>query len=194
MLYLALPPAPPPIIITLTPEQVADNPVTGKTSVAAKLTKASLQNSGMKSATKAQTQVCLAPQLQPPKSDLVSNLLGKMLAASIQQKQEAGICATPQKKKSYLLSFQGQIQKSKPAKGFSPAASQSTENTALAGNISTTKEQHQVTVIDITSPRQMLQRGEPHARLLNGGNPRTSVAPQRTASPMPNAPCPIPDN
>ncbi|AFZ33408.1 Long-chain-fatty-acid--CoA ligase, Butyryl-CoA dehydrogenase (plasmid) [Gloeocapsa sp. PCC 7428] len=33
------------------------------------------------------------------------------------------------------------------------------------------------------NPRQLLQRGTSHASLLNGGNPRTQQAPQRTGSP-----------
>ena len=33
-----------------------------------------------------------------------------------------------------------------------------------------------------SAPRQLLQRREPHASRLNGGNPRTALAPQRTGS------------
>lgn len=123
MLYLALPPTPPPIFITLTPEQVA-NKSDIRQSLAADSTKALLQNS----ATKAQSQVCKSPQLPPHKSDLVNNLLGKMLAAS-NQAREAIVCTTSQKKKSVILSFQAQTQKQKQAKGFLPAADQKTENT-----------------------------------------------------------------
>lgn len=130
MLYLALPPTPPPIFITLTPEQVANKPDTGQTS-AAQLTKALRQNSSRKTATKAQTKVCKSPQLPPHKSDLVNNLLGKMLAAS-NQAREAIVCTTSQKKKSVILSFQAQTQKQKQAKGFLPAADQKTENTTTA--------------------------------------------------------------
>ncbi|MBW4568834.1 MAG: carboxypeptidase regulatory-like domain-containing protein [Tolypothrix carrinoi HA7290-LM1] len=133
MLYLALPPAPPPIFITLTPEQVA-NKSDIRQSLAADPTKASLQNS----ATKAQTKVCRSPQFPPHKSDLVNNLLGKMLAAS-NQAREAVVCTTSQNKKSVILSFQAQTQKQKQAKGFLPAANQKTENTTTAPASSSTE-------------------------------------------------------
>lgn len=126
MLYLALPPTPPPIFITLTPEQVANKSDIEQT-LAAQPTKAPLQNS----TAKAQTKVCRSPRLQPHKSDLVNNLLGKMLAAS-NQAREAVVCTTSQNKKSVILSFQAQTQKQKQAKGFLPAADQKTENTSPA--------------------------------------------------------------
>ncbi|WP_089128616.1 carboxypeptidase-like regulatory domain-containing protein [Tolypothrix sp. NIES-4075] len=126
MLYLALPPTPPPIFITLTPEQVA-NKSDIRQSLAADSTKTSLKNS----ARKAQTKVCSSPQFPPQKSDLVNNLLGKMLAAS-NQAREAVVCTTSQNKKSVILSFQAQTQKQKQAKGFLPAADQKTENTTTA--------------------------------------------------------------
>ncbi|MBW4479023.1 MAG: carboxypeptidase regulatory-like domain-containing protein [Tolypothrix brevis GSE-NOS-MK-07-07A] len=126
MLYLALPPTPPPIFITLTPEQVV-NKSDIKQTLPAEPTKTPLQNSTIKT----QTPVCRSPQLQPQKSDLVNNLLGKMLAAS-NQAREAVVCTTSQNKKSVILSFQAQIEKQKQAKGFSPAASQKIENTSTA--------------------------------------------------------------
>ena len=126
MLYLALPPTPPPIFITLTPEQVANKSDIEQT-LAAQPTKAPLQNS----TAKVQTQVCKSPQIQPHKSDLVNYLLGKMLAAS-NQAREAVVCTTSQNKKLVILSFQAQIEKQKQAKGFSPATSKKTENTSTA--------------------------------------------------------------
>ncbi|MBD2607518.1 carboxypeptidase regulatory-like domain-containing protein [Scytonema hofmannii FACHB-248] len=112
MLYLALPPTPPPIFITLTPEQVAN--------------KSDIEQISAAQPIKAQNPVCRSPQTQ--KSDLVNNLLGKMLAAS-NQATEAVVCTTSQKKKSVIVSFQAQIEQQKQAKDFSPTTSPKTENT-----------------------------------------------------------------
>jgi hypothetical protein len=130
MLYLALPPTPPPIFITLRPEQVAKKSDIEQT-FAVQATKSYLQNS----ATKAQVQVCRSPQNQPHKSNLVNNLLGKMLAAS-HQATEAVVCTKSQNKKSVVLNFQAQTQKQKQAKGFLAVASQTTENTSTAPALS----------------------------------------------------------
>ncbi|MCV3212599.1 carboxypeptidase regulatory-like domain-containing protein [Plectonema radiosum NIES-515] len=130
MLYLALPPTPPPIFITLRPEQVANKSDIEQT-FAVQATKSYLQNS----TAKVQKQVCKSPQNQPQKSDLVNNLLGKMLAAS-NQATEAVVCTKSQNKKSVVLNFQAQNQKQKQAKGFLAVASQTTENTSTAPALS----------------------------------------------------------
>jgi hypothetical protein len=117
MLYLPLPPTPPPIFITLTPEQVAN--------------KSDIEQISAAQPTKAQNPVCRSPQIQPQKSDLVNKLLGKILAAS-NQATEAVVCTTSQKKKSVIVSFQAQIEKQKQAKDFSPTTYQKSENTGTA--------------------------------------------------------------
>ena len=85
MLYLALPPTPPPIVSTLTPE-------------------AATQENG-----------CESLQLKSHKSDLVNNLLGKILANSVSTKP----CNTENKQSEII---QTDTQKNKPAKGFAPVA------------------------------------------------------------------------
>ncbi|MBW4568460.1 MAG: hypothetical protein KME31_10625 [Tolypothrix carrinoi HA7290-LM1] len=46
----------------------------------------------------------------------------------------------------------------------------------------------QPTTLQLTTlrVRHLLQRGEPHASRLNGGNLRTALAPQRSGSPTTN--------
>ncbi len=117
MLYLPLPPTPPPIFITLTPEQVVNE--------------SDIEQTFATQPTKTQIKICHSPKIKPQKSELVNNLLGKMLATS-NQAREAVVCTTSQKKKSVILSFQAQIEKQKQAKGFSPTASQKIQNTSTA--------------------------------------------------------------
>jgi Carboxypeptidase regulatory-like domain len=116
MLYLALPPAPPAIAITLPAQQVAGKTLTEEISASSKPTK--INSAG-------QPLVCTSPQA--PKSDLVSNLLGKMLATSASTKGQTLACIS-QKKKSVTLSLQTQLNKTKQVKGFSASTPQNPVN------------------------------------------------------------------
>lgn len=75
MLYLALPPTPPPIIATLAPQEVRSEAMHGSTSPNNQRFKASTQNNG--TANKVEQEACQSATLQ--QSDLVSNLLSKIL-------------------------------------------------------------------------------------------------------------------
>jgi hypothetical protein len=119
MLYL-LPPAPPPIISTLIPQQVTG--ISAK-KTATKLTKASIQNH----TSTTENLVCIKTTHKVVSTDLVGKLLGKMLANSKTEKQ-IDHC-TLKNKKSAILSFPSQIHKQKPAKGFVP--SQKIANTEI---------------------------------------------------------------
>jgi Carboxypeptidase regulatory-like domain len=115
MLYLALPPTPPPILSTLTPQKVA-----GKASVQKK---ALAQNNGTTIAT-AQSKVCPAANTSQ-QSDLVGTILAKVLKNSNPAKTSSTTpvaainCSSSVSKKTAP-------DKQKPAKGFSQASSAKT--------------------------------------------------------------------
>ncbi len=110
MLYLALPPAPAPIVVAIASDRNAGKPLSAKVSSARKPTKSSIPDSGNASTATAHSSECRLSELksQKPNSQkpsLVNSLLGKMLAASTSvkaqnvtcdsQKQKSGIVATP---------------------------------------------------------------------------------------------------
>lgn len=106
MLYLALPPTPPPIVSTLTPQ-------------------AATQDNG-----------CESLQVKSQKSDLVNNLLGKILADSVSTKP----CTTENKQSEII---QTKKQKNKPAKGFATIAPVTTsvkQNSSVTESSSANKQ------------------------------------------------------
>jgi hypothetical protein len=124
MLYLALPPTPPPILSTLTPQEVA-----GKASV----TKKALTQNNDTGIAPAQSKVCSAPQ----QSDLVGNILAKVLKNSNPAKTAsttpvAGINCSPS-----VNEYKTAPDKQKPAKGFSQVSSAKTliSQAATAENV-----------------------------------------------------------
>ena len=126
LFYLALPPVPPAIAITLPPKSVTGRISTGTISAFGKPTKTSTQSNGNNNPA-LQPLACPLPQELTQKSNIVSKLLEKMLATSKQTKGQTIACSS-QKKQSVILSFQTQIHKHKQAKGFSPSVSQSQAN------------------------------------------------------------------
>ncbi len=121
MLYLALPPTPPPILSTLTPQEVA-----GKASVPKK---ALTQNNDTAIAT-AQSKVC-SPANTSQQSDLVGNLLAKVLKNSNPTKTASSTSVTkvncsPSVRNLTVDEYKTRLDKQKPAKGFSQASSTKT--------------------------------------------------------------------
>ncbi|MUH00129.1 Cna B-type [Scytonema sp. UIC 10036] len=115
MLYLALPPVPPPIIITLPPQKTADEtPSTENTLSTTQSTETSSQNSGIASAATAQPLPCKPLQAQPQSSS-IEEMLKKMASS-----QGKTVDCKPQEKKFDVLSLQARLRKQKPAKGFFP--------------------------------------------------------------------------
>lgn len=119
MLYFALPPAPPPIVVTLPP---ANKPSPEKIPSVSKPTKPSIQDSGIASRAKTQLLVCT---YQP--SDQVDNLLKEMSAKS----EGKTINCISQQRKSEILNLRARIQKQKPALGFSLPTSTPIEQNSL---------------------------------------------------------------
>ncbi|GAB1542224.1 hypothetical protein NUACC21_48980 [Scytonema sp. NUACC21] len=149
MLYLALPPIPPPIVITLPPERVAEQPSAEKIPAITKLTKPSIQDSGVTRAATAQPLVCTS--LQPQTSERIDNLIRKISAKS----EETTVNCTSQKKKSAILNLQANLRKQKPAVGFSPVAiaPTSNKNNLPAAESSTLEDQASVsTPLNTPSP------------------------------------------
>ncbi len=116
MLYLALPPTPPPILSTLTPQEVA-----GKASVPKK---ALTQNNDSAIAT-AQSKVCPAANTSQ-ESDLVGNLLAKVLKNSNLAKTASSTPVAKVNCSPSVRTFKTTLDKQKPTKGFSQASSTKT--------------------------------------------------------------------
>jgi hypothetical protein len=109
MLYLALPPTPPPILSTLTPQEVA-----GKASV----TKKPLTQNNDTGIAPAQSKVCSAPQ----QSDLVGNILAKILKNSNPAKTASTTPVAGTNCSPSVNEYKTAPDKQKPAKGFSQAS------------------------------------------------------------------------
>ncbi|PAX53504.1 carboxypeptidase regulatory-like domain-containing protein [Brunnivagina elsteri] len=111
MLYLALPPAPTPIVATIASEQTAGKQLSVKVLGASKPTKSSISDSGNASTATAHSSECrlseLKLQTKSQKPSLVNSLLGKMLAASTSVKAQNVACES-QKQKSGIIVAQGQ--------------------------------------------------------------------------------------
>ncbi|MBF2065335.1 MAG: carboxypeptidase regulatory-like domain-containing protein [Calothrix sp. C42_A2020_038] len=82
MLYLALPPTPPPIFATLAPQEVKSEAMFAKTSPNSARFKASTRNDGTVSVATAQTSSACQSSNISEQSDLVVNLLSKILKNS----------------------------------------------------------------------------------------------------------------
>lgn len=119
MLYLALPSVPPPIVITLPPQDVRSEQSTEKTPAVKKPTKPSIENSGLTSVTTAQSLVCISQQ--PQASDRLGDRLRQVLT-----KSEGKTVNCISQKKSDIFISQAHLRKQKPAIGFSPVTSAST--------------------------------------------------------------------
>lgn len=78
MLYLALPPTPPPIFATLAPQEVRSEAMLAKTSPNSQRFKALTRNDGTARVATAQPSACQSSNISE-QSDLVSNLLNKIL-------------------------------------------------------------------------------------------------------------------
>lgn len=118
MLYLALPHTPPPILSTLTPQEVA-----GKASASVPK-KALTQNNDTAIAT-AQSKVCPAANTSQ-QSDLVGNILAKVLKNSNPAKTASTTSVAEINCSSSVSEYKTAPDKQKPAKGFSQASSAKT--------------------------------------------------------------------
>ncbi|MEA5572760.1 carboxypeptidase regulatory-like domain-containing protein [Calothrix sp. UHCC 0171] len=100
MLYLALPPAPPPIVATIAPEQAAGKPPSVKVSAVNQPTKNSTSDSGNASTATTQSLECQLSEFksQSQKQNLANNLLARMLATSTSVKTQ-GVACDSQKQK-----------------------------------------------------------------------------------------------
>jgi hypothetical protein len=111
MLYLALPPAPAPIVVAIASDQTAGKSLSAKVSSARKPTKSSIPDSGNASTATAHSSECRLSELNSPaksqKASLVNSLLGKMLAASTSVKAQ-NIACQPQKQKSGIVAAPAQ--------------------------------------------------------------------------------------
>jgi hypothetical protein len=111
MLYLALPPAPTPIVVAIASDQTAGKPPSVNVSSARKPAKSSTPDSGNASTATAHSSECrlseLNSQTKSQKPSLVNSLLGKMLAASTSVKAQ-NIACQPQKQKSGIVAAPGQ--------------------------------------------------------------------------------------
>jgi hypothetical protein len=124
MLYLALPPAPPPIIVTIPTQNASDESPTEKIPSVTKPTKPSIQDNGIASRATAQPSICTLPQTQLQPADRVNNLLREMLV----KPEGKPVNCIPQKQKFGMLSLQEKLRKQKPARGFSPVSTVSTSD------------------------------------------------------------------
>ncbi|GAA6622044.1 carboxypeptidase regulatory-like domain-containing protein [Scytonema sp. NUACC26] len=120
MLYLALLPAPPPIVMTVPPGHETGKASTENTLNSAQITKAPTQNSGIASRATAQSLVCKS--LQTQLSEQVDSVL-KTTTAKLEGKT---VSCTPQQKKLNNLNLQLRLRQQKLAKGFSPNLTQPT--------------------------------------------------------------------
>jgi Carboxypeptidase regulatory-like domain len=122
MLYLALPPTPPPIFITLAPQEVRREAMRGLTSPTNQPAK--IRNDGTTRDASAQPPAC---QL-----DLVSNLLAKVLKNSSPVKTSSGTtvantnCSTTISNRKANTGVRFKVDKPQLVKGFSPVTSQET--------------------------------------------------------------------
>lgn len=113
MLYLSLPPTPPPKIATAVPQKVVTN--SSKENTTGETTQSN-SNPPIEKVICTQKNT---PKIQPTKSDLVNNLLSKMLLA--QNQEQAEKCKN---NKSVAINTLAQLQKLKAAKGFAGSRNQ----------------------------------------------------------------------
>ncbi|OKH39272.1 Cna B-type [Calothrix sp. HK-06] len=105
MLYLALPPTPPPIVKTVASQQDVTP------------TNVSTLKSGIASTATAKLPNCPLPGAKSQKSDLVSSLFAKILAKSTDAKSKSTACEF-QKQERVTVNAKSAKQNKKPSKGF----------------------------------------------------------------------------
>ncbi|BAZ38349.1 cation diffusion facilitator family transporter [Calothrix sp. NIES-4101] len=169
MLYLALPPAPPPIVATIAPEQAAGKPPSVQVPVVNKPTKNSISDSGNASTATTHSLECqlseFKSQSQSQKPNLANNLLAKMLAASTSVKTQATPCNSQKQK------LQNQQQKSV---SNIPVASQETaslpedtDSQQIASNLASNKSAEKNTIGTILAAVQQLIQVSLYASINN---------------------------
>lgn len=168
MLYLALPPTPPPIFATLAPQEVRSEAIRGLTSPNSQRFKALTRNDGTARVATAQPSACQSSNVSE-QSDLVSNLLNKILSNPSRVKTSSSNtvvskCSPVTRTQNYSKltdEVQAATDKKQVSKGFSPTPSRNKLANSIEATTSTTDSkdttEQQIGLNDTDSTKQQKQ-------------------------------------